>query len=118
MTTAAVATRFHELAKAEKWFEIQDELFADTIKSIEPPGSPYFSYAEGKEAVRKKGEAFVQKIEGVHRLSTTAPIVSGNYFAVGRETDITVKGFGRIQLNQVMIYKVKEGKIISEQFFY
>jgi len=27
MTTQEVAARFNELAKQEKWFEIQDELF-------------------------------------------------------------------------------------------
>jgi len=32
--------------------------------------------------------------------------------------DITVKGFGRIQINEVMLYEVKDGEIISEQFFY
>jgi hypothetical protein len=43
--------------------------------------------------------------------------VSGNYFAVGRELDMTVRGVGRTQMNQVMLYGVREGKIASEQFF-
>ena len=118
MTTQQVAARFNELARQEKWFEIQDEFFADNVKSIDPPHSPYFGYAEGKSAVRKKGEDFVKRIEAVHRAYTSESIVSGNHFAVGRETDITVQGFGRIQINQIMLYEVKDGQIISEQFFY
>ena len=118
MTTREVADRFHELAQQEKWFEIQDEFFAENVRSIDPPHSPYFGYAEGKAAVRKKGEDFVKRIEAVHRAYTTEPIVSGNHFAVGREVDITVQGLGRIQINQVMLYEVKDGRIISEQFFY
>jgi hypothetical protein len=118
MTTREVATRFNELAQQEKWFEIQDEFFADNVKSIDPPNSPYFGYAEGKASVRKKGEDFVKRIESVHRVYTTEPIVASNHFAVGREKDITVKGLGRIQINQVMLYEVKDGQIISEQFFY
>jgi len=118
MTTREVAARFHELAQQEKWFEIQDEFFADDVRSIDPLNSPYFGYAEGKDAVRKKGEAFVSRIEAVHKLYTSEPLVSGNHFAVGREKDITVNGFGRIQINQIMLYEVKEGQIISEQFFY
>jgi uncharacterized protein YndB with AHSA1/START domain/ketosteroid isomerase-like protein len=117
-TPHEVAARFHELAKQEKWFEIQDEFFADNVKSIEPPTSPWFKNAEGKAAVRKKGEDFVKLVEAVHRAHTTEPVVGGNYFAVGREMDITLKGFGRIQWNQVMLYEVKDGKIVSEQFFY
>jgi len=118
MTTQEVAFRFNELAKQEKWFEIQDELFSDNVKSIDPPNSPYMGYAEGKANVRKKAEAFVKKIEAAHRRYTTEPIVGGNHFAVGREVDITVNGFGRIQINEIMLYEVKNGQIVAEQFFY
>jgi len=118
MTTQEVAARFNELAKQEKWFEIQDAFFSDNVKSTDPPDSPYFGYAEGKAAVRKKGESFVKKIEAVHSAYTTEPVVGGNHFAVGREMDITVQGLGRIQINEVMLYEVKDGHIISEQFFY
>ena len=118
LTTHEVAARFNELAQQEKWFEIQDELFADNVRSIEPENSPYFKYEEGKTPVRKKGEDWVKRVEAVHRLHTTEPVVGGDHFAVGREVDITVKGFGRIQINEVMLYEVKDGEIVSEQFFY
>jgi hypothetical protein len=118
MTTQEVASRFHELAQQEKWFEIQEEFFADNVKSTDPPDSPYFGYAEGKTAVRKKGEDFVKRITEAHRLYTGEPIVSGSHFAVAREKDITVTGHGRIEIKQIMLYKVKDGEIISEQFFY
>jgi hypothetical protein len=117
-TTHEVALRFNQLAQEEKWFEIQDELFADNIRSIDPPHSPWFKNAEGKANVRKKGEDFVKKIEAAHRRFTTQPVVAGNHFAVGREVDITVQGFGRIQINEVMLYEVKDGQIVLEQFFY
>jgi len=118
LTTQEVATRFNELAQKEMWFEIQDELFADNARSIDPQDSPYFGYAEGKPAVRKKGEDFVSRITAVHRTYTTAPVISGNHFSVGREVDITVQGFGRIQMNEIMLYEVKNGQIVLEQFFY
>jgi hypothetical protein len=118
LTTQEVAARFEELARQELWFEIQDELFADNVRSIDPPDSPYFKYAEGKAAVRKKGEDWVRKIEGVHGTSTTRPVIAGNHFAVGRDVDITVKVFGRIKINEVMLYEVKDGQIVLEQFFY
>jgi len=117
-TIHEVAARFNTLAQREKWFEIQDELFAENVKSIDPSYSPYLGYAEGKEAVRKKGEDWIKRIEAVHKTSTTEPIVSASHFAVGREADITVEGFGRIQMNEIMLYEVKDGKIVSEQFFY
>jgi hypothetical protein len=119
MNTAQVAARFHELAQQEKWFEIQDELFADDVKSIEPPTARYLPNAEGKTAVRKKGEEWVKRVEAVHGdRHTTAPVVGGNYFAVGRNSEITVKGIGRLKISEVMMYEVRNGKIVSERFFY
>ena len=118
MTTREVADRFNELAQEEKWFDIQDELFADNVRSVEPPNSPYFNYAEGKLRVRKKGEDFGSRIEAVHSLYTSEPQVAGNHFTVVRNKDITVKPHGRIQINQIMLYEVRNGKIVLEQFFY
>jgi hypothetical protein len=118
MTTHEVAARFHELAQQEKWFEIQDEFFTENVKSIDPPNSPYFGYAEGKAAVRKKGQDFVKRVNAFHSAHTTAPVVAGNHFVVGRGIDITVEGHGRIQINQIMLYEVRDGQIVLEQFFY
>jgi SnoaL-like domain len=118
LTTQEVAERFNELAQQEKWFEIQDAFFADNVKSIDPPNSPYFGYAEGKAVVRKKGEDFVKNIEAAHKMYTTQPVIAGNHFAVGRNMEITVRGFGRIKIDEIMLYEVKDGQIVSEQFFY
>jgi len=118
MTTQEVADRFMELAREEKWFAIQDELFSEDVKSIDPPHSPYFKSAEGKANVRKKGEEFVADIEAAHKRYTTEPIVASRHFVVGCESDITKKGLGRIHIHELMLYEVRDGKIVSEQFFY
>ena len=118
LTTQEVAARFHELAQQEKWFEIQDELFADNVRSVDPPDSPYLGYAEGKVPVRKKGEDFVGRIEGFHGASTTEPVVASHHFVVRRKLDVTVKPHGRIQMDELMLYEVQDGQIVLEQFFY
>ena len=118
LTVQEIAARFNELAQQEKWFEIQDELFADNVRSVDPPDSPYFPYAEGRAAVRKKGEDFVKKVQGFHGAYTTQPVIGGNHFAVGRVLEITVEGFGRIKMDEIMVYEVKDGQIVLEQFFY
>jgi len=118
MTTKEVAARFHELAQQEKWFEIQDELFAENVRSVEPPTAKHLQNAQGKASVRKKGEDLLQRVEAVHKSYTSEPVVGGDYFAVGRELDITVRGSGRTQMNEVMLYQVQDGQIVLEQFFY
>ncbi|MDJ1492045.1 nuclear transport factor 2 family protein [Cytophagaceae bacterium DM2B3-1] len=118
LTTTEVAARFNELAQQEKWFDIQDELFAENVQSIEPATASYLQNAEGKVAVRKKGEDWISRVEAMHSASTTAPLISSKHFAVGRLMDITVRGIGRIQINEIMLYEVEDGQIVKEQFFY
>jgi hypothetical protein len=118
MTTQELAARFNELAQKEQWFEIQDELFAENVKSVEPDTAEHLHYAEGKAAVRKKGENWVQRVQGFHGAGTSEPVVSGNHFAVARWVDITVEGLGRLRMDEIMLYEVKEGRIVKEQFFY
>ena len=78
----------------------------------------YLQNAEGKSAVRKKGEDWVKRIEAAHDRSTSEPIVAGNHFAVARSVDITVQGLGRIKVDEIIVYEVREGQIVKEQFFY
>ncbi|ATL48892.1 hypothetical protein COR50_17920 [Chitinophaga caeni] len=118
LSTQQIADRFHELAQKEQWFDIQDELFSEDVESIEPENSPYFKNAEGKATVKQKGMDWVKKVTTVHSARTSAPIVAGNIFCVSRFKDITVAGIGRFQLDQIMMYKVADGKITMERFFY
>jgi len=60
----------------------------------------------------------VAKVKEVHELSTTHPVIAGNHFAAGRISDITTEDFGRIRIEEIMLYEVKDGKIVLEQFFY
>ena len=118
MTTQEVAGRFNELAQQGQWFQIQDELFAENIRSVDPEKSPYFGYAEGKASVRKKGMDWVAKVKEGHGAIVTSPVVAANHFAVGYSFDITTEDFGRIQINEIMLYEVQNGQIVLEQFFY
>ena len=118
MTTAEVAARFDVLAQQEKWFEIHDELFGEDVRSVESASSPYFPYAEGKENVRRKGEDIIRRVTGFFGATTTTPVVAGKHFTVRRDLDITLEGHGRVQISEIMLYEVKDGRIVLEQFFY
>jgi hypothetical protein len=74
MTTKEVAARFNELAQQEKWFEIQDELFADNVKSIEPAHSKALRQCRKvKMLFAGKVKAWVKRVEAFHGGSTTEP---------------------------------------------
>ena len=118
MTTQEVANRFNELAQAGDFNKIQDELYADNAESIEPPHSQGLQSVKGLAAIREKGKQFNDMVEEMHGGYTTSPVVGGNFFSVGMGMDCTMKGMGRINMDEIAVYEVKDGKIIKEQFFF
>ena len=117
-TTTEVAARFNELAKEGKWDQIQNELFAENAKSIEPPNSPGMQSVEGLDAIRQKGKQFNEMVEEMHGGYSSEPLVAGNHFSVAMGMDVTMKGLGRTKMDEIALYEVKDGKIVKEQFFY
>jgi hypothetical protein len=118
MTTREIANRLSQLFKENKWMEAQQELFSDDAESIEPPNSPGMQSVKGRDALKKKGDDFTNMIEEVHGGYTGEPIVSGNYIALAMGMDATLKDKGRMKLDEICVYEVKNGKIVKEQFFY
>ena len=53
-----------------------------------------------------------------YNTTSTESVVAGDYFSVGWDTDIQMKDQQRQTVSEICLYKVKDGKIVSEQFFY
>ena len=117
-TTQDVANRMSELFKENKWGQVQDELFADDCESIEPAHAPGLKTVRGKAAIKQKGEDFNAMIEEMHSGWVSDLIVGGNYITCAMGLDVTMKGMGRINMNEVCVYEVKDGKVVKEQFFF
>ena len=119
MTTKEVANRLHELFQENKWMEAQQELFSDDAESIEPPKGEMqgLKTVKGREALKQKGADFNNMLEEMHGGFCSKP-VGGNFFSVAMGMDATFKGMGRMNMDEVCVYEVKDGKIVKEQFFY
>jgi len=46
------------------------------------------------------------------------PIVAGDCFSIAWDMDAQMKGQERMTMSEICVYKVKDGQVISEQFFY
>jgi len=57
-------------------------------------------------------------VEEVHGGWASEPIVAGNFISVAMGMDVTMKGQGRMNMDEIALYEVKDGKIVKEQFFY
>ena len=117
MTTLEVANRLVEMCLEGKVLEAQKELYAENVVSIEPAGAP-MQRAEGLANVIAKGEHFAAMIEERHGGSVSDPLVAGNYFSIAWSMEVTMKGMGRMTMEEICVYKVENGKITSEEFFY
>lgn len=118
MTTQEVANRFYTLAQQGDWNTIQDELFSKEARSIEPAGAPGLETVSGIDKIKEKAKKWEAMIQEVHGGYCHPPQVAGNYFSCAMGVDLTMKGQSRSQLDEVAVYHVQDGKIVSEQFFF
>ncbi|MEP7109539.1 MAG: SnoaL-like domain-containing protein, partial [Ferruginibacter sp.] len=85
---------------------------------IEPFATPEFEKETiGLEAILEKGNKFGEMVETMHKLEISEPLLAGSSFAVTLHMDVTMKGQGHMDMKEICLYKVKDGKIISEEFF-
>jgi hypothetical protein len=118
MSTNEIAKRLVDLCGQGKWEEAQKELFAEDAVSIEPYSSPAFEKeTKGLRAIIEKGHKFEAMAEQTHSLKVDEPIIAGNAIALKLIMDVTMKGRPRETWEEICVYQVKDGKLISEQFF-
>lgn len=118
MTTKEIAKKFFELAQQGNWNAIQEDMYHKDAKSIEPDHSEGLKTVSGMDAIKAKGKQWEASIEEVHSGYCNEPQVAGNYFTCVMGFDATFKGRGRMSMDEIALYEVKDGKIVSEQFFY
>ena len=118
MTTKEVADRLVELCKKGDFEAAQSELFAEDAVSIEPYSTPEFDKeTKGKKAIKEKGEKWNAMVAEVHNMDVSDALVATNSFACTMRMHVTMKEKGKMDMTELCIYEVKDGKIVSEQFF-
>jgi len=118
MNIQDVAARLVQLAREGKITQIIDELFVENAVAIEADESMGPKVVEGAANIKVKNDHFNASIEEFHSASISDPIVTDKHFAVTWTIDVTMKGAGKVHMEEIIVYKVVEGKIVSEQFFY
>lgn len=121
MTTQEVAARYYELACQNKWNEIHETFHDENIVSREPEqGVPagIEPITRGKAAVKAKSDNHRAMIETMHSRQISEPLVADNFFTVALKRDVTYKGRPRTLSEEIAVIEVKNGKIVSETFFY
>ena len=118
MTTQEVANRLYELCQQGQFETAQTELYAESATSTESNMQGGRETATGLAAIREKGAKFQSMIVEMHGGHTGEPTIYGNYIFMEMGMDVTMKEMGRMNMIEMAWYEVKDGKIISEEFYY
>lgn len=118
MTTQAVADRYNELAQTGKWHDVHDELYSQDIVSIEPDHAKGLKTVSGMAAIKQKGKEFNEMIAEMHGGYCKEPTVAGTHFSVAMGVDATLKDGSRMNMEEICVFEVANGKIVKEQFFF
>ena len=119
MTTQEVANTLVKMCSQGQFEQATEALYSPDIVSMEagaPPGGS--RETKGLPGVKAKGEWWAANHE-VHSVKVEGPLVAGSHFAVTFKLDVTFKPESkRFTMEEVAVYKVVDGKIVYEEFFY
>lgn len=116
MTTQQVADKLVSLCREGKYEEAYG-LYAQDAVSIEMPGMPNET-TEGLDNILKGFEQWQNSIQEAHGGSVGDPIVAGNHFVVPMSSDVTFKDGNRMNMEEICLYQVADGKIKKASFHY
>lgn len=113
-----IGEKLVELCKQGKNMDAIKNLYADDIVSIEATPMPEIGREmKGIEAVKGKNQWWSENHE-VHSMDVMGPYPHDDRFIVGFKLDATPKGGERMQMHELGLYTVENGKIVKEEFFY
>ena len=117
MNTEEVAKKVVELTRKQAWHEAADLLYAQDIVSVEARTMDGSSpETRGIKGVREKVDWWTNAME-VHSFKVSGPFVAHDRFAVQYDIDVTDKDSKkRMQISEVGVYTVQDGKIVREEF--
>jgi ketosteroid isomerase-like protein len=118
-STAAVAAELVKLCRAGANMDAINKLYSPNIVSIEPIGNEAMpAKMTGIDKIRGKNQWWYDNNE-VHSAKVNGPFIGDEQFAVEYAYETTFKPTGkRMTMTELALYTVKDGKIVTEQFFY
>jgi SnoaL-like domain len=119
MTTSELASKFVQMCKEGKNFDVMQQLYDENIVSVEATRRSTGSFeTSGKSAVIQKSAGWAAAHE-IHGGTVDGPFLLTDKFAVVFEFDVTPKATGqRVKNCEIAVYTVANGLINREEFLY
>jgi len=118
MTINEIAKQLVILCRQGKFEEVQKDLFSKDAVSVEPYATPEFEKeTKGLDAILQKGHKFESMVQETHKVEVSEPLIAGNSFCCTLRMETTMKERGHMDMTELCVYEVKDGKIIRETFY-
>lgn len=114
MTTQEVADRLLVLVNEGKNLQAEEELYAQDVISYEQDGRTERSLEE----IMAKTKAAMESFEEFYGAKNTLLAVNQDTFLMHFEMDVKPKGGERATMQEYGWYKVKDGKVTEEYFYF
>ncbi|MEM7514479.1 MAG: nuclear transport factor 2 family protein, partial [Bacteroidota bacterium] len=96
-----------------------DELFHENAVALEPQLAEMgLAEVEGLAAIKEKVGTLSQGISEMISREMSAPIVTDSHIAFTNVVKAKMKDGNDFSLSEICLYKVDNGKIVSEEFIY
>lgn len=113
-TTTEIAARLSSLCEKKEFLQAYTELFSEHAESIDPMNNNV--PLNGLPVLMERERQFLENTE-IHDIKISDPVFAGNYFCVTMSLEFSPKGQERRKVEELCVYKVEFGKIVSQQFF-
>ncbi|MEL6274825.1 MAG: SnoaL-like domain-containing protein [Bacteroidota bacterium] len=118
MTIQQLANKLVEYCRTGQHDRVYKELCAPEMTAYEMEGFPN-AITSGIDNLLEKSAKWAEDVQEVHEMLVSDPVVGGNYFSCSMTIDLTKKSTGtRQREEELCLYKVKNGQIVEERFFY
>jgi ketosteroid isomerase-like protein len=116
MDVREIAADYAAMVAAGQMDQAAMKYWSDELVTREAlPGD--MAETHGKAQAVAKAEGWYANHE-IHGFRSEGPFVNGDSFLILMELDVTPKGGERMQMREVVGYRVAEGRIVEERYYY
>lgn len=108
MTTLEIANRLIKLCRNSEFIKAEEELYGSDIIHIEANGMEF----KGFENVLLKEKEFIENLKANPMVKISEPLIAGDYFTIRMYMEFNHKELGFKKVDEIIVYKVNNGKII------
>ena len=111
---AELDKKLNDAVLAGKAMEAFEELYDDNVV-MQENSDPEF---RGKDLNRKREQEFFASVEAWHGGAVLGSAAHGDVSFSEWTMEVSIKGVGRIKLDQVAVRRWKNGKFVHERFYH